>query len=203
MIKRISIVLLFFLIAGGVISMAQELTYEWLCPGTGLTYQVNTHEGDYQYIVSIKELYPGLSFRWDMTFPVRADGTVAISMEAMDIATTQRNSFSIFGGDLELEDETSVWVSKKVYRALKAQNPVSINSGSSDKNEILIYLTNTTYQTQLNDSVVQLPALYAETDAGNKYWILDNADNPIILKMTIQFNIQLTNIMTKEYLEKE
>jgi hypothetical protein len=121
----------------------------------------------------------------------------------MDIATTQRNSFSIFGGDLELEDETSVWVSKKVYRALKAQNPVSINSGSSDKNEILIYLTNTTYQTQLNDSVVQLPALYAETDAGNKYWILDNADNPIILKMTIQFNIQLTNIMTKEYLEKE
>jgi hypothetical protein len=196
-----SIVLLILLEVN--ISYAQDKDPEWIRPGTGLAYNVNTENSDYQYIVIIKELYPKLSFRWDMTFPVRSDGNVEISQEAMDTATQQRNKFSIFGSELYLEDETSVWVSRKVYQALKAQEPISINCGDNDENELLIFIKNTLYRTQLNDSTVQLPALYAETEKGNKYWILDDPDNPIILKMTIEFNIQMENIMTEDYLGKE
>jgi hypothetical protein len=169
-----------------------------------LAYNVNTDEADYQYIIVINELYPGLSFRWDMTFPVRSNGTVEISNEAIDTATTQRNKFSIFGGDLLLENETSVWASRKVYQARKAKVPLSIDCGDSGEGrELLFFVPNTTYQTQLNDSAIMLPALYAETGRGNKYWILDDPENPIILKMTIEFNIQLENIMTEEYLGRK
>jgi hypothetical protein len=187
--------------SGVNISCAQDSDFEWISPGTGLSYQVNTEGSDYQYIVSIKGLYPILSFRWDMTFPSRNWGNVEISQPAMDEATKQRNYF--MGADLYMEDETSVWVSKKVYQALKAQESISINCGDSDENELLFFVENTTYQTELDDSTVLLPALYAETEKGNKYWILDDPDSPIILKMTIEFNIQLENIMTEEYLGRE
>jgi hypothetical protein len=101
---KISVLCLVFLEVS--ISRAQENNFEWIRPGTGLTYQVNTEGSDYQYIVSIKGLYPMLSFRWDMTFPSRNWGNVEISQEAMDEATEQRNYF--MGADLYLEDQTSV-----------------------------------------------------------------------------------------------
>jgi hypothetical protein len=96
-----------------------------------------------------------------------------------------------------------VWVSYKVYHALKAKEPILVNCGETDTYERLSFIKNTTYKIRLNDSTVRLPALYAETETGNKYWILDDPENPIILKMTIGFNIQLENIMTKEYLEEK
>jgi hypothetical protein len=200
-----SVICVLFLMFPGVnSSYAQYKDFGWIHSGTGLAYSVNTEGADYQYIIVINGLYPELSFRWDMTFPIRTNGTVKISQEAMDTATTQRNKFSVFGSDLLLEDETSVWISRKVYQALKAKMPVLINCGDNDEvGELLFFKANTNYKTQLNDLVVLLPALYAETGKGNKYWILDDPDNPIILKMTIEFNIQLDNIMTEEYLGRE
>jgi hypothetical protein len=199
--NRFEFSFVFLLLLEVNISHAQDMNLEWIRPGTGLAYNVNTENSDYQYIVNINGLYPTLSFRWEMTFPSRNYGDIEISQQAMDEATKQRNYFSGLG--LYLEEETSVWISKKVYQAMKTKVPISINCGDSDEDELLFFVKNTTYQTQLNDSTVLLPALYAETENGKKYWILDDPDNPIILKMTIEFNIYLVNIMTEEYLGRE
>jgi hypothetical protein len=165
-----------------------------------MRYLVNFAGINYDFVVYINSLYPNLKFNWAMNYPTRKKGDVEITKEAMDEATEQQNYF--LGGSSDyLSNTTTVWVSKAIYNALKTKQPIEINADGNS--EMLEYIRDYEYETVLNDEVIFLPTLYAESDRGNKLWILDNPDNPIILKMVLEWNIEIGSIETKEYIDKD
>lgn len=178
-------------------SHAQNNYDKWIKTGTVMSYMVNYNAKNYDFIVGMINFYPNLKFTWEMNYPIRNKGLVEITKKAMDEATEQNNGFS--AGDYFFNDKTTVWVSYSVYNALKNKEPITIKAGDDD--EELNYVKDYMYETTINDSTVFLKSLYAESNLGDKFWILDDPNNPIILKMVLDWNIEIGSIHTKEYLE--
>jgi len=159
----------------------------WLKPGVELTYGLNM---GYDFIATVKEMGKDLVFGFAMTNTMKTAGTVTIKEEALKTATAQNNYFS--NGELTLADKTTVWVSKKVYDALKKAEAVTIRP--SDEDEVLKFVKAEKLTVSKDGKPFEVPTLYGETDKGHKFWILDNAENPLIIKMVINFEINLKEI---------
>jgi hypothetical protein len=175
---------------------AQELS-DYLKKGTKLRYYLHNSGNDYEFIVDIESLGKEISFNWWMTEPASNSGSVKMTEKAVNEAVWQQNYFR--GGHDDLDTKTTVWVSKKVYNALKNKEEVEIFPENTSV--ILTYVEDRDYTVMVNGKKRDFKCLYAEGDNGDKFWILDDPDNPVILKMVISFNIEIGEIMTKEYWE--
>jgi hypothetical protein len=162
----------------------------WLKAGAVLTWKLDM---GYDFGATVKALTPDLVFDYKMTNDSGTAGTVTIKEAALKDSTVQHNYF--MGGPLTLENETTVWVSKKVYKALKTAEPLVISPDAI--NETLKFVKTEKYAVTLDGKPAELDVLYGETDKGHKFWILDNPDNPIICKMVISFTIELKDIKSK------
>ena len=179
--------------APGQIKSTKKDLSEFMATGTSFFYTVDK---SYDFIVQLTELSDKLIFDYEMKkteFRPSLFGTIVMDKTSLESATQQYNSFS--GGYTELENTTSVWLSKSVYQSLKNRKEVSIASGYAD--EILTFVRNETMVLSVNDSFVEINVLYGETDNGHKYWILDNPDYPLIVKMSIGFDVELYDISAK------
>jgi hypothetical protein len=166
---------------------AQKKSKSWLKTGTTLTYQVTVRSKQYNFIIRDLILDSNYTFNWEMTEPNNMTGSVVMGRQALDTATTQQNTFQ--AGENMLTDRTTVWVSKKVYNAIKKKKPVRIDSGSG-KTE-LIFKEKQDYTFTLNGSETSVKVLFAETNSANKFWILDDKENPLILKMNLGWTVIL------------
>lgn len=158
-------------------------------PGSTLVYTVTMGEHSYDFIVNVTQLDDAIRFDYNMTNEAGTRGTVIISAEAYESARIQNNYF--FGDLLELDNETTVWVSKTVFNEFKA-GETTIQS--HDEMETLTQLDQGTYPVSMHDETHELPVLYGETNMGNKFWILDNPEMPLILKMDLGWSIALKSI---------
>jgi len=170
---------------------------DYLDKDTKLRYYLHNSGNDYEFIVEVKSLGDEIEFDWWMTRPASNEGSVKMTKNALDSAIFQQNSFH--GGYDELTNTTTVWVSKKVYNALK--NKESIEIYPEDNREILSYVSDYDYSVLVDGKEIIVKTLYAEGDMGDKFWILDDPQNPVILKMVVSFNIEIGEIMTKGYWE--
>jgi len=167
-----------------------------LSEGLILVYGVDYNGSLYDFIVTIKSLKDGaVEFDYEMTNASGTKGNVKITANALKDATVHYNYFS--GGPLELNDMTTVWMSKKVFDDLtgvKGRTKVS-NDGGKSETEIIAKrvgydysLFNAISNTTFND----LTYFYAESeDASVKYWVHFNEYSPIILKMDLGWKIWL------------
>ena len=159
--------------------------------GVTLVYQVDFRGEQYQFIVTIGDKAPDLKFAWAMTEPVGGKGDVIIREKALKEATTQMNYFGDGAHD-DLTNSTSVWVSKAVWTALKGSKPIDIDTGGGA--ETLTYKAGEKYKVKVGDKEIELPVLYGETSQNSKFWILDDENEPIILKMDLIWKIWLVEI---------
>jgi len=191
-----------FIIAGLLflfsIQIEAQNNFEWIKEGTKLRYYLHDYGRDYEFIVDITGLSNGIEFNWWMTQPANNKGQVRITERAMESATTQQNYFS--GGYDEMDNRTTVWVCRDVWKALKDGGGIVIKPEGID--ETLSYVSDYDYLVKIDGEDKVLKTLYAEGNHGDKYWILDDPDNPIILKMVVSFNIEIGEIMTREYWEE-
>lgn len=99
-------------------------------------------------------------------------------------------------GDIDLNKETSVWVSNDVFNGLKSNKKIMLNTGKGEK--VFESKEKTIIKAILNDtSIIVIPVLYVTTENEDEIlWIHNNKDNPIILKMNLSFNIELKEIHT-------
>jgi hypothetical protein len=129
-----------------------------------------------------------------MTEPVNWAGDVTIAAETLNNATGQHNYF-LDGSSLYLTEKTSVWISRKVYSNLIRDGKTPITLGSGDGGvQTLSLLEKTTMPVTINGQEKDLPILSAETDKGNRFRILDHAQHPIILSMSLEFDIAIKTI---------
>jgi len=176
-----------------VISCTQELKVaDWLKVGTKFTYGVDYQGKEYDFIVEITQLEPDLIYNWEMTDPVNLEGKMTIQKEALESSFIHRNYY--FGGEYETNEETSGWFSRKSFSELKNQGYTLIQAGyGTDTLKVEMKMVDT-IEVSLNEKTKKLNIIYAETEDGYAYWILDSKQYPVILKMHVDFNIDIDKI---------
>jgi len=191
-----SILLTIFIVIISFICFSQNLS-DYLDNDSKLRYYLHNSGNDYEFIIDIKSLGDEIEFDWWMTRPASNEGSVKMTEDALNNAISQKNSFH--GGYDELSYQTTVWVSKKVYNALKNKHSIEVYPEGSE--EMLSYVSDYDYPVIVDGKKIVVKTLYAEGDLGDKFWILDDAENPVILKMVVSFNIEIGEIMTQNYWE--
>ena len=193
--KTIKFILIFSQISFSLISSAQKNETSWLKNCTRLSYQVNYNSLEYDFNLDSLVVDDDISFNWKMTAPMNYSGKVKMSSEALDTATAQNNFFSD-NSNINLTDKTTIWVSKKVYKAIKKGKPVNIDPSLG--REKLSFISTEKIKANLNGKNESFDVLYATTESGNKFWILDDPENPIILKMYLGWTITIKDITTSK-----
>ena len=175
------------------LAQKNETSHAWLKTGSKLTYHLVNVTREYDFIITNLVMDKDIVFSWAMTDPVNYSGKIKIPAEAIDTAHTMVNYFAD-GSDQNLQGKTTVWVSRAVYKSMKAGTQVIIILDR--KPEILSFKRMETAGIVVDGVEVKLDVLVCETDAGNVIKILDNPRWPLIIKLETAFMIELKSVET-------
>lgn len=188
---KIKLCLFIFLCFSSLLSNGQKSkSDEWLKNGTKLTYQVVFNALEYDFIVDSIKVSSDISFAWQMTEPMTMNGNILIKKNALDTATSLYNYFT--GGNQTFEDKTSVWVSKKVFKAIKKGSSVIVDAGTG--REKLLFVAEEKLTCTIDDHQKSIETLKAVTESGKIIWILDDPLHPIIVKMNLGWTLTLKSV---------
>ncbi|MCC7527262.1 MAG: OmpA family protein [Candidatus Melainabacteria bacterium] len=150
--------------------------------------------GDYSFVADVEfNNASGYSFRWHMTPPSRGEGTRAT--EIHDVNTSRRVSlFYPEHQNCTLVGYTNILrVSDAVYNSLKRGEISDFELDGPDSplkyNREVFPLAHTIRPINIepadifiNDHLVSVRTIHAETDNHWQYWILDNANFPLMVR---------------------
>jgi Ankyrin repeats (3 copies) len=159
---------------------------------TKATYAVDFGGQQYKFIIDIIQDEPEIVFNWKMTTANRGDkeGNISMSAEAVQSATAQYNLFE--NGEIVLDDKTSVWVSRDVFKSLRSGAETTMNAMGEDK---IFVRKNIPAGTEVMAGGKAISVIYAEaTDGSEKFWILNNPKMPLIMKMDLGWKIGIEKI---------
>lgn len=167
-------------------------------PGLTLVYEVDFYGSEYDFIVHINEVRDGIRFDYEMTNDDNTKGSVSITADAFENATSLFNYFA--GGPVELTDMTSVWMSKKTFNDLVGEArsaTISVDGGQSTI-EIKTVGTGTdfTIYNAISESHIRDVAyLDARTEStffnAASFKIAFSRHLPLILEMNLGWTIKL------------
>lgn len=163
----------------------------WLKTGSVLSYHLTAGNESYDYIVSDLIMKNDISFKWKMTDPINYTGSVKISSMAIDTATSMIANFEN-GSSLNMQDKTTVWLSRKLYKMIKSQAPAKITIENSS--EIFNYVRNENFPVKIDGAEQKLDVILAQSPSGNKIWILDYPQYPLIIQMQLDFTLYLQSV---------
>jgi hypothetical protein len=164
-------------------------------------YEVVFNEKTYDFRVTNPkvDMDNGVSFKYKLTGDVGYNGTVNISKEAIATAHDQMNKF---GKDTyELTDRTTVWISKEVFNELKTTGSSIINANDWAGSREFTVVTNEYdinddfFTVKVDDQDKYIRCIKVEAKDGEQLWIKDDPNNPIILKMKVDFSIELKQVL--------
>jgi tetratricopeptide (TPR) repeat protein len=152
---------------------------------------------DFRVTNPVVDMASGISFKYKMTGDVGINGVVNISKEAIDTAHVQMNRFG--NGDKNLTEETSVWLSNEVFNELKTKGESYINASifSAQVFEVITE-DDPYYAVTVDDETKYIKCIKIVSKSGDdsqELWINDDPKNPLILKMNLDFSIELKQIL--------
>ncbi len=156
--------------------------------GDKFIYDVDAGGQQYNFTIVIKSLLPNVSFAWQMTNEDFSYGKVTIPAAAMTNSSKMYNYFS--GGDVVLNNMTSVMLSRATYAKILSEKKIDIFDGS--KKISLDYNGKDNLDYIMNAEHVSDNALYLSNENSDQFAILDNPKFPIILSMKIGWSIRLS-----------
>ncbi len=163
-------------------------------------YTVKFNGQDYDFRVSNPkvDMNKGINFKYKLTGDVGYAGTVEISKEAIATAHDQMNKFG--AETISLTDRTSVWISKEVFNQFKTAGTAVINANDWEGSREFTVTSepdseDTWFAIQVDGETKYLRCFKVEDKDGEELWINDDAGNPIILKMNVDFSIELKSIL--------
>lgn len=174
------------------VTPAQQRTYIYEVVFQGQAY-------DFRVTNPIVDMNSGISFRFKMTGDVGMSGNVKIGKDALNTAHKQNNRFS--DGDLELTDETTVWISNEVFNDLKTKNQTSISADMLGEKQYTIINDEYNDDDDFYPVTVDGEEKYIKCfkigslDGDEEMWINDDPKNPLILKMKLSFSIELKQVL--------
>lgn len=169
-------------------SMQRTYIYE-------VVFQGNTY--DFRVTNPKVDMDKGISFKYKMTGDVGINGVVNISKDALDTAHIQMNRFS--NGNHDLDTETSVWVSNAVFNELKTNGESFIQASIFSAQVFqVVDEEDPFYIVKVDDQDKYIRCIHLvsrDRDDSQELWINDDPKNPIILKMKLDFAIELKQIL--------
>lgn len=166
--------------------------------GDQLVYQVSAFGAEYDFIVTVnsESSENGIDFNYEMTNSSNTKGHVTISADAKNKATKYVNYFK--GGELNLTDACTVWLSNKNFSDMPSKKTVMQMDNNSPQ----------TFYRPENDEVAPLVKIKGENKKldgfiinsaadgkGDKtLWINGISSNSLILKMDLGWTILLKEI---------
>jgi Tfp pilus assembly protein PilF len=168
--------------------MQRTYIYEVIFQGTTYDFRVTNPKVD---------MDKGVSFKYKMTGDVGINGVVNISKEAIDTAHVQMNRFS--NGNKDLTTETSVWVSNAVFNELKTNGEAFMQASVFSAQVFQVVSEEDPYYlVKVDDGEKFIRCIHLvsrDRDDSQELWINDDPKNPIILKMKLDFSIELKQIL--------
>jgi tetratricopeptide (TPR) repeat protein len=168
--------------------MQRTYIYEVVFQGSTYDFRVTNPKVD---------MDKGVSFKYKMTGDVGINGVVNISKEAIDTAHVQMNRFS--NGNKDLTQETSVWVSNAVFNELKTNGESFIQASIFSAQVFQVVPEDDPfYSVNVDDQFKYIRCIHLvskDGDDSQELWINDDPKNPIILKMKLDFSIELKQIL--------
>ncbi len=169
-------------------SMQRTYIYE-------VQFQGNTY--DFRVTNPKVDMDKGISFKYKMTGDVGINGVVNISKDALDTAHVQMNRFS--NGNHDLDTETSVWVSNAVFNELKTNGEAFMQASVFSAQVFQVVPEDDPfYVVKVDDQDKYIRCIHLvsrDRDDSQELWINDDPKNPIILKMSLDFKIELKQIL--------
>ncbi|MEO0288062.1 MAG: hypothetical protein ABIN00_00250 [candidate division WOR-3 bacterium] len=164
--------------------------------GSTLVYDVSSWGDKYELMIEIKKIDKNLYYKYlveDDTIFKFVDNVTVLqkSLESSDRIFMNLWDYSVSN----LENKTSVFFSKKVFKDLVNKKEVIIDVG--DGEEHLTFERKTVYNCVVDGKEVGLKAVYATSDLFGYFWILDDERFPLILKMEVGYIIELKEMSTK------
>lgn len=210
-------ILVLFALAFRPAIAAEDLTEKLeMRPGLKITFPVtngiDTHWkplGNYNFQATIEKCgADGFSFAWSMGDPRRAEGSRAVEGEDMQRSLRVSLFYPRQESATMVGYTNIVRVSDALYQALKTDDPVpffvdgpEIPAGHKDNPDVLptrIHrVGEETVNIYVNDELVPVRAIKAQTNNGWTYWILDNPRWPLMVQGEHPFSWKeprLTNV---------
>lgn len=165
--------------------------------GDQLVYQVNAGGNEYDFIVTLND--PGknaLDFNYEMTNSNNTSGHVTISGEAKSNATRYVNYFR--GGDLNLTDACTVWLSGKNFSDMpNKKTTMTLDNGTPEtfyrpeKDEVEPVVKVKGEDKKLEGFIINNAA---DGNGKKTMWIHGISSNSLILKMDLGWSIVLKEV---------
>jgi hypothetical protein len=174
----------------------QQATLNSIPVDSQMAYNVDFGGNKYQFIVELKQKEPDLVFDYNLSMGGGKIGKITITKDAMQTARGQQNYFA--GGEQKLSAQTTVWLSQVVYKEAKENGKTTMATvESGDMKNIDYTLVGTEkMDLQLNGENITIPCLHLRSTDGRgfEYWVWDNPKDPLILKMSIGWEIAIKEI---------
>ena len=168
------------------------------------TWEVNNDGNVYSFIASNPKgaVTTDFEFDWAMTTGDNLNGHIKITAAAMKSAIGQNNYFGPRLKNATLSDKTTIWVSQDVFALLSKKGSAKMDVGNGEETfTVAEWKTGNEDKAAFNDNVIvkgndkTLVTLHVKNDDGSRQlWILNNAQNPLIVKMDLGWTIVLKSV---------
>ncbi len=195
-------------------SVYDFLRYRYKCPAyfaapaltdiKTATWTVDFNGSNYDFAVSnIKgSAADGMDFDWSMTSGTDMNGHITLTKEAMGSAMAQQNTFGASMKNIVLTDKTTVWLSKSVMNDLIGKGAVKMDVGYGEEEFTVVPNKEDDRDNEAFEDKITVKGenKYLNTlhikngDATHQLWILNDAKNPMIVKMQFDWSIVLKAI---------
>jgi hypothetical protein len=166
-------------------------------PGTQLIYDVSTKDKQYKLTATLKKTGDEIAFEWKTSDPDNKSGSVTLTANALAKADALKNNFKV--GDNRLDNETCLWMSKKVYTDLtkNAQTSIRLN-GATDTTTTMGYTVGE-FNFNLNGNLMAVPGMELQGGDSIKYTVdvLESPKFPIIYKIDLGWTMVLSEIKSE------
>ncbi len=160
---------------------------------TVLVWEIPGENSTTDFVVRIACYSPDLLMEWENE---RTQGTVLIPRRELSQAKGYVNTRLFKSGmDTQAENETTVWLSRQVYRDLKEGKEAKLNIDRIQGR--MTYLGGEELTVEVNGSPMTLPVIRVRDSRKAELWFLDREDNPLLVRYRMrQYSKTLVSITT-------
>jgi|WetSurMetagenome_2_1015567.scaffolds.fasta_scaffold236970_2 hypothetical protein len=179
--------------AGAAVDAGDEKVLPAFGRDTVLVWKIQNMDYSAGFVVRIAQFLPDRYMEWENEL---SQGTVFMPGSDIEDANGYNNS-SLFksGSDTRGNRSTTLWLSRKIFRDLKANKKAKclINETAG----LFTYTGDDTLTVEVNRVSQILPVMKVMDDRKEERWFLDQEDNPLMLSHRVRkFSQTLTSITT-------
>ncbi len=169
-----------------------------LRPNYQINYNIAQGGERYQFIVDLIEMNPYRTFKFTMTNSNETSALIAITPKALDSGDIEKNYFPNYSDTLN-DNTLTVWFSRKMFETIINNDTAIFNGnyrGFGSKKTKFYNNGTELYHYELNGVPQTIEVIHVKeaNRGGKQFWVLNNPENPLIVKMNVGWEIWLKEV---------